>query len=198
MHKLVIDCNNLAYRAFYTTGVLDLGIVYGFMNQILTLAKDLKSSRFIFCWDSKKNFRKDIMPTYKGNRQEKDEQTKKELEKAFDQFKMLRTEVLPNLGFANVFVQPGYEADDLIAHVVQRFPDKYIIVSGDEDLYQLLGEDRFISTMIYQPIKKNLVTTKSFYEKYGIDPVAWSTVKALAGCTSDNVEGIKGVGKPQP
>jgi 5'-3' exonuclease len=195
MHKLIIDCHNLAYRAFHTTGTLDLGVVFGFMSQILTLAEDLESDRFIFCWDSKRNFRKTIMPDYKGNRAKKDEEEQRELDKALEQFKMLRTEVIPNLGFVNNFVQPGYEADDLISHIVHRFPDNYVIVSGDEDLYQLLFEDIFTETKIYQPIKKNLVTIKSFVTKYGIDPTRWSKVKALAGCSSDNVKGIVGVGE---
>jgi len=44
---------------------------------------------------------------------------------------------LPQMGFRNVYHQTGYEADDLIAWCVARFPDEYIIVSKDNDLFIL-------------------------------------------------------------
>ncbi len=43
--------------------------------------------------------------------------------------------------------------------------------------------------------KKQLVTKDSFKKEYGFHPVGWSTTKALAGCVSDGVRGIKGVGE---
>jgi DNA polymerase I len=192
--RLVIDCNNLCYRALHTVGGLDNGIVFGFMSQMLTLTRQLKSSQIVFCWDSRKSYRKEQVSNYK-EKPPRAETEQQELEEAFLQFVKLRKEVLPALGFKNVLMQTGYEADDLMAHVVQRFPGNYIIVSGDEDLYQLLYEDRFISTKIYQPIKKKLVTTNGFFKKYGIMPDKWSEVKALAGCSSDHVIGIEGVGE---
>ena len=141
MSKIIIDCHNICYRAFHTTGYLDLGIVYGFLKALLDFAKTLESSQFIFCWDSRKSFRKELEPTYKL-RPPKTEEEQEELEEALEQFTQLRKEVLPNLGFRNIFLQPGYEADDLIAHIVQRFPGDYTIVSGDEDLYQLLNQSK--------------------------------------------------------
>ena len=42
---------------------------------------------------------------------------------------------------------------------------------------------------------KNRITEKSFIEEYGIQPYQWGTVKAIAGCTSDEVPGIRGVGE---
>jgi DNA polymerase I len=190
MPKIVVDCNNMAYRAFYTTGVLDLGIVFGFLATILDLSETLESNQFIFCWDSNHSYRKEVYPKYK-TRPDKTEEEQIKLEEAKIQFKMLRKEVLPELGFTNVFVCPGYEADDLMAFVVKQFPDEYVIVSGDEDLYQVLSED----VSIYQPIPKKLVTKESFESDYGISSSEWSKVKSLAGCTSDTVTGIQGVGE---
>ena len=191
---LIIDCNNMAYRALHTTGTLDNGIVYGFLKQILTFAREFKSNRFIFCWDSKMSYRKDVEPTYKL-RPPKSEEQIEELTEAFAQFKQLRREILPSLGFKNIFCQPKYEADDLIAHVVQRFPADYIIISGDEDLYQLLTTHKKYEVKIYQPIKKRIVTYDDFVQEYKITPSEWAKVKALGGCSSDHVIGIEGVGE---
>ena len=197
MDLMIVDSNNLAYRAYFTTGVLSNGIVFGFLKQILYLAKTLKSNKFIFCWDSKSSYRREVDPEYKGNRKPLDpnDQTAIDLQEARKQFALLRKEVLPSLGFKNNFVQRGYEADDLIAHVVNRFPDNYIIVSGDEDLYQLLLKTKLYETKIYQPIKKKFITYGSFAQEYGITADRWAEVKALAGCASDNVKGVIGVGE---
>jgi len=187
MH-IIIDANNIAHRAKHVNGSLDDGIIFGFLNQVLTLSKILDCPNFIFCWDSRQSYRKILYPEYKANRV-KNNLTDEDFD-AFQQFKRLQSEILFSLGFKNVFMQIGYEADDLLAVIVKNFPREYIIVSSDEDLYQLLGY-----ASIYQPIKKKIVTQGSFEREYCITPSEWPTVKALAGCSSDNVIGMAGVGE---
>ena len=68
---LLIDCHSIAYAVFHAMGELDYhgrrtGVIYGFFNQILLLAKKFETNRFIFCWDSKKSVRKLIYPNYKN------------------------------------------------------------------------------------------------------------------------------------
>ena len=61
--KLLIDCNNLCYMAYYTTGQLAVdeiktGVIFGFLKKINKLADVLKTNEIIFCWDSRKSYRK--------------------------------------------------------------------------------------------------------------------------------------------
>ena len=112
------------------------------------------------------------------------------------QFNLLYKDVLPMMGFQNVFMQTGYEADDLIAWLCYRRPDDYMIVSADEDLLQLLSTTRFYATRIWDFKKDRIITEEDFLNKYGgIKPIDWAKVKAMAGCSSDNVPGIAGVGQ---
>ena len=193
---LVIDCNNLCYSALFTFGELSheekkTGVIFGFLQRILFLANKFETNKFIFCWDSKKNYRKLIYPEYKANRR-KDltEQEEIDYALAFKQFDVLREKVLPGLGFSNVFQQNGYEADDLIAEVVKRGGGSFGVVSTDKDLYQLL--DR---CSIYNQRTKKVITHKDFQELYGIPCTLWADVKALMGDSGDNISGIVGVGE---
>ena len=89
-----------------------------------------------------------------------DEDQKEMRESTQLQMKILRKEILPAMGFTNIRHQIGYEADDHIATPVMQdgpfngmpskrktaFPEErknndrppFLIVSADEDLFQLL------------------------------------------------------------
>jgi len=169
-----------------------VGIIFGFLRQILSLSKQFETNKFLFCWDSAKNYRKDIYPIYKENRRKDQTQEEQQLYKiAFKQFHELRMKVLPKFGFKNNFIQTGMEADDLIATITQNYKEEIVIVSADQDLYQLLKP----TVSMYSTKGKKLTTRKSFIKKYDITPKEWITVKQVAGCNTDNVKGIKGVGE---
>ena len=204
---LILDCNFLAHRAKFAMKNVELSyerqkteVIFNFMQQIYQLAITFRPRVWAFIWDSKKNFRKKIYPEYKAGRA-KSEKTPEDIaldKVAYPQFTRLRTEVLPGLGFKNIFVQFGYEGDDVIASVVMGYNKKFggaTMVASDEDLFQLLSYAN-----MYNPITKVTTTAKSFTEKWGITPKEWGRVKAIAGCgggknqSGDNVNGIEGVG----
>ena len=99
--------------------------------------------------------------------------------------------VLPKLGFKNNFIQTGMEADDLIAAITQNYDVELVIISADQDLYQLLTP----TVSMYSSKGKKLTTDKSFTKEYGIKPDKWARVKQIAGCSTDNVKGIEKVGE---
>jgi len=201
VHVLVIDCMNLVAATVFVMPELnterdETGVIYGFLRQLRTLAERFKTSRFVFCWDSRDNYRKKIRPEYKANRRKN--LTDEEYafwDRAFKQAKLLRTEVLYDLGFENVYHQIGYEADDLIAHVVQRFPDNYTIISSDNDLWQLLSKTYYYETRCYSIRNDKMMTRGTFETAFGIQPHKWAMVKAIAGCSGDNVKGVERVGE---
>lgn len=196
---LLLDVSYLAYRAFYAgMGQLSFnhiktGVVYGVLKEIMFLQDRFQTKKIGFCFDVGKPNRSYSCPTYKSNRKENksDEELKMILE-VKNQLKLMRKEYLPEVGFQNIFWQKGFEADDVIAKIVLDRPKrKFIIVSSDQDLYQLLG----YNCSIWNPASKELRTEEWFREKYGCGPEAWVQVKAMAGCSSDNVPGITGVGE---
>lgn len=198
MIRLVIDSNYMCYLSKFalSEGLWYRGgrteIIFGVLKNILALAKRFETSDFVFCWDSKESKRKDIFKDYKYKRHQ--DKTEGELfgdQIAFRQFDILRVEVLPYLGFSNVFYQKGYEADDLIASAVMNNQDATnIVISSDNDLLQLLDY-----CCLYNFSKKETMTKGLFIRKYGILPNQWVSVKKLAGCNGDNVPGVAGVGE---
>ena len=197
---LLFDVSNLCYRAWFTTGGLShegeaTGVVFGVLREIELRIEMHNSPRVVFAFDyGGAGLRSDIYPEYKAHRHTKD--MTEEEEASFKEFKLqvkkLYRKVLPDMGFKNVFVRRGYEADDIIAHyaaLVEK-PDDAIIVSTDNDLWQCLKQN----VICFNPISKKVLTAAEFMNQWGIDPVQWATVKAAAGCSSDNVQGIRGVG----
>ena len=198
--RIIIDSNNLGYIASYAFGDLSYrdrytGVIYGFLNQILKIAEKFKTTEFVFCWDSRHSYRKWIYPEYKANRKKTDSiEELSEFQIMFNQFNQLRKEVLPKLGFENVFYQNGYEADDLIAEVVARCPGKNVIFSNDSDLHQLLLEGKHHYVRVFNSRTKKIFTTNQFVKGWNVEPGQWAKAKAIAGDTSDNIKGIAQVG----
>lgn len=197
MKKVLIDSNYLCHKAKVTTGALShdgqpTGIIFGFFNQLITIAKTTGAQEFLFFWDSKKSKRREIYPEYKMKRRpDLTEWEKEEWEFAFGQFKRIRREILPRIGFNNNHLQVGYEADDLLAkYVMNNFDYDLIIASADNDLLQLLDYADFLNLS-----KNKMITKLSFIEECGLQPCLWREVKKIAGCSSDNVKGIQGVGE---
>jgi DNA polymerase-1 len=198
---LLLDVSNMAYRAFYTTGDLShegakTGVAFGVLRDVLNLQDLHQPKETIFCFDVGRSKRREIDPRYKrrkrpGNAFE--EEARSNRRKVRRQVDKLRTKILPAIGFRNLFWQEGYEADDVIASVCGSLPDdaRAVIVSTDEDLFQLLREDW---VAIWNPTTKRAVTAESFRREWDVEPEQWADVKALAGCKGDNVIGIDGVG----
>lgn len=198
---LIIDSPALCHRAKFAMQKVELSfeemkteIIFNFLNQILSLAKRFETNQFAFCWDSRKSFRRDLYPDYKRKRRE--DKTQEEIDftsLAYEQFHRLRREVLPALGFKNNFIQTGLEADDIIASIVflnTLHKQKPIVVSRDNDLYQLL---LYCDVFDFQTLK--MMTDNLFIKEHKILSSLWNLVKATSGCSSDNVAGIEGVGE---
>lgn len=192
---LIIDSDYLCHAAFYKLGVNNHGVILGFLSTVLRLHKQFKTNRFVFCFDSPTSRRKEIYPQYKANRHQfKSEKDVKDYAKYVKEVLILRTKILPALGYVNIQYQEGHEADDLIASVCRsiKTPNKGIIISTDKDLYQCLRP--------YRVYMCNLRTSKwiafdTFKKMYGVTPKDWIFVKATAGCSSDNITGIPGIGE---
>ena len=168
------------------------GIMYGFFLQVFKLAKTYKTNRFVFCLDSKKSLRKSLYPQYKEARKKEKDETEKKLNKAaYEEFDRV-SEILPELGFKNVFKFSGYESDDCIASFIihnKTLRPSVLIASSDKDFYQLLGKCRGMINVRLGTI----YTRKHFEQEFGLQPIMWKEIRKLSGCRSDSVPGIPGV-----
>ena len=199
---LLIDVSNMAYRALYTTGDLSYGgeatgVLYGIFRDIIQFCDLFGTHRIAFCFDGGIDFRLNIFDGYKAARKQRRLECDDEEMAARREFRRqlyrLRTKHLPAAGFRNVFYQEGYEADDILAAIVeQHLKEEFVVVSSDQDLYQLLSGSRVI---IYNPMSNKSISQQWFEEQFGIGPSMWAHVKAIAGCSGDDVPGIKGVGE---
>ena len=196
---LILDCNYLCHRAKHTTGDLTYdgnatGIIYSLLRSLSGYQDLFDTSDFVFCFDSKTSKRKEIYPEYKASREREYTQEEIEYDRTFrKQIKKLRTTYLPMIGFRNIFIQKGYESDDLMAEICLHIKpdDEAIIITSDKDLYQCISGNVFC----YNPQTNKRMTLQRFKKEYEILPELWSLVKAIAGCSTDNIKGIEGIGE---
>lgn len=197
---LLVDCSYLGHRAFHSTGGLSYngaatGVSFGILRDLEVLTDLFAPARFVLAFDSKVSLREKVYPNYKITRKTRS-YTPEELQgrQAFrEEMERLRTHFFPQIGYRNVFLAEGYEADDIIAKVAAEIPPDVdgMIVSTDGDLLQCLRENVYC----YNPKSRYTTSAASFREKWGIDPPFWAEVKAWAGCKTDDIEGVRGVGE---
>ena len=193
---LMIDGNSMANRAFY--GVPHLtnakgvptNAVYGFLNTLQAAIERFKPDALFVAFDiSKKVFRHERYADYKGTRTGMPEDL-------LVQMPLIKEA----LGYMNIetFGIEGYEADDIIgtmsAHQSAAGGES-IILSGDRDLFQLVGEHVTVCFPQSKGQEMEIVTPEYLAEHYGLTPARVIDMKGLMGDKSDNIPGINGVGE---
>ena len=153
---------------------------------LLRILRDERPGHFLFVKDGKgKNFRHDLFPLYKANRDATPEDLIRQMEPIV---RMVQALGIP------VEISDGCEADDCIASLAARFSAErpVIIVSGDKDLKQCLGPNVYM----WDPASKEekLLSGADFTAESGLRPDQWADVQALVGDTSDNIPGVPGIG----
>lgn len=200
---ILVDVSNVAHAAFHTAGELThldnpTGVIFGFLSRISHLSNYYKTNDFVFCFDRRPYLREEIYPEYKVKDYKYTLEEKAARKILFAQVNALRKTILKSIGFRNIISDVGYESDDfLAAYIKKNLPKdvttRYIIVSTDKDLYQLL--DYNMQVEIQRPGKLGMYHYGDFIGEYGVEPDEWAEVKAIAGCPTDKVKGIRGVGE---
>lgn len=197
---LVLDTHYLCHRAFHTTLNLSwkerpTGVIFSFLKSIAFLKDEFQTDHVVFCFEHPKLFRKIDFPEYKihRNQPKRDRHEVKAHGELCSQIDLLRDVYLPQIGFKNIFCVEGYESDDVMAAIAScaSHRDEVILVTADTDLYQCLDDH----VMMYSPAKRAVITKTKFIREYGILPHQWAVLKAITGCATDEVPGIKGIGQ---
>ena len=188
---VLVDGSSWLHRAFNALPALSTkageptGALYGVLNMLRRLLADYRPDYLAVVFDAPgKTFRHEQFADYKAHRPPMDPLLVQQIEPLHA---CIRALGLPLLQVV------GVEADDVIGTLTRQATAKglpVLIVSGDKDLAQLVGERvRMLDTM------KNLVTDVAGVEqKFGVPPALIVDWLALVGDTSDRRGGGRGGG----
>jgi len=189
----IIDTFGFFFRSYFALPPLKnsdgfpTGLLTGFVNFIDSLHREHSTDYIVFALDAKgPTFRNEIYADYKANRDSPPEDLVKQLPIAIDW--------IEEMGFANL-AKEGYEADDIIATLARYGKEqglKVRIVSHDKDLYQMVEDG---TVVMYDSVKRKEITEEDCVEKFGVPPKDFINFQAILGDSSDNVPGVKGIGK---
>ena len=205
---LLVDGHSLAFRAFYafaknaegglrtSTGV-PTSVCYGFLKSLLDMMEVEKPQYAAVAFDlAQPTFRHEADTSYKDGRPETPE--------GFIEDVNNLQELLTDFGL-NIYTAPGFEADDVIgtlAHQGNAAGLRVKILSGDQDLFQLIDPEEQITVLhlgnaFAKGAKNGLAQEFKADEvkaKLGVLPSQVVDYKALCGDKSDNIPGVKGIG----
>jgi len=173
-------------REFFDVDQNSTNAVQGFTRFVCELVEREKPEHIIFAFDESldSNFRNELYPAYKANRDPAPE----ELKKQFDYCKRL----CRALGF-QVLADGYFEADDLIgsALTLARAEGRpSLILSADKDLSQLLGEH----DVQWDYAKNERWQLAGVKAKHGVHAHQLADYLGLTGDAVDNIPGVPGIG----
>jgi len=194
---LLIDANSIIHRSFHALPPFTApdgkpsGAIYGIASILLKLWREERPDYAAALFDRPEpTFRDEKYAEYKAQRPPAAEELISQIIEAHNLFAAFGIKV---------FEKPGYEADDLIATLAEKFktlPDvQVVILTGDRDTLQMVEGDKLVVQTFNKGVSDTTIyNEKAVIEKYGIAPNQMVDYKALIGDSSDNIKGVPGVG----
>lgn len=196
---VIIDGNSIIHRAFHALPPLTrndgqiVNAVYGFLLVLFKILKDFNPRYLVACFDRPEpTLRKQEFEQYKAKRV-------KAPQELYDQIPLVK-EVLTSFNVP-IFEKAGYEADDLIGtlsrlSVKEKKDIKNIIVSGDNDVFQLVNDNTLVYFLKKGVKDASLYNEEGVLDRFnGLNPRQVIDYKALRGDLSDNIPGVLGIGE---
>ncbi len=189
----LIDASVYVFRAYHSQlpGMVDgeqrpVHAVFGFARFLGDLIERTHPRFVAVAFDQRlaTSYRNGIYPAYKANR----ERAPADLAAQFDYCR----ELCRLLGLA-VFVDPSYEADDLIGTLSCRMREQGIrsaFITRDKDLAQLVRD----GDLYWDFGARGQLGYRDVQRHFGVAPERFADYLALMGDTSDNIPGVPGVG----
>lgn len=195
MKLLLIDGNSLLFRAYYATAYGSImktskgvytNAVYAFANMMNKAIKMLQPDYLAVAFDKGKHtFRHDLAADYKAGRR----QTPEELVGQFELVReMLDAYHIPYLEYDSI------EADDIIGSLARKYQTDTCILSSDRDMLQLIDDSTSVYVMHKGMSDIVKMDEETLLKEYGLKPYQIIDYKGLAGDSSDNIKGVKGIG----
>src|SRR5438876_10765724 len=172
-----------------TDGKRPINAIVGWTNMMLTVWEAEQPRSIFVAWDTLfvDTYRHKLLPTYQGGR-------------VFDDAIVKQLDWLPAVAAAfgfGVGKKAGYEADDFMAAAAiaeTRRGGRSLLLTTDRDAYQLVSES--VTVLAPRAGVRDLVRIgpEQVVERMGVLPEQVPDFKALAGDSSDNIPGAKGIG----
>lgn len=206
MKLVILDTPALYYRAYYalpkTLRAPDgqpVNAAHGLIDLLAGVVTRLGSNRLLATWDEawRPAFRTAILPEYKRGRIRQDVPGETETpDDLIPQLPLIR-EALAALGIP-VLGAPDHEADDVIATLVAqaRGHQDVIIVTGDRDLFQLVGPGVDVLFPGKTMAQASIINEAQLRERYGVESGRqYLEMAAMRGDSSDGLSGVPGIGE---
>lgn len=195
----VLDGHGLAYRhhfaminrPFMTSSGEVTSAVFGFSRTLMDILEKDKPYYLAVAFDDGLSGRDALYGEYKGTREKMPDELAAQITRMYQVVEAFNIPIL---------TLPGYEADDLMGTASVQAEAQGVdtrIVTGDRDLLQLLTEHTTARLIIPKPgVPAEIYDVAKFREAYdGLEPKQLIDLKALEGDTSDNIPGVKGIGR---
>ncbi len=203
-HVFLVDGSSFIFRAYfqsirqdqkynYRSDRLPVGAVRLFATKVLQFLRDgaagITPTHLAIIFDKSENsFRREIYPPYKAHRPDPPEDL-------VPQFPLMRDTVRA-FGLTPI-EQDRYEADDLIATYARHAREKgadVLIVSADKDLMQLIEPGVAMFDPASGDREERRIGPAEVIEYFGLGADKVIDIQALAGDSTDNVPGARGIG----
>lgn len=194
---VLIDGNNVGYIEHYATklksGTMETQAIFGYLRRMRDLKKVYGGCNLIVLWDGRAQWRFDLHPAYKSNRE--DDVKKRAIKAAYTAQKPYIQKCLTHLGITQI-THFKAEADDMAGYLSQQISSKpgnlVLLYSGDRDWLQLVKP----GVSWRDPKTGNLITHDSFEADTGYrDTFEFLQGKALQGDNADVIDGIPWMGE---
>lgn len=194
---LLIDANSIIHRAFHAlppfTGPdgRPTGALYGISAMLLNIWRDSRPEYVAALFDRPEpTFRDEKYAEYKGKRPPTADELVSQIIEARTLFESFGVKV---------FEKAGFEADDLIATLAEKFRHEkdlqVVVLTGDRDTLQLVEGDKVVVKLFNKGVSDTTIYDEKAVEmKYGLKPNQLIDYKALVGDNSDNIKGVPGIG----
>ncbi len=196
----LLDGHALIYRAFFamisrpltTSSGENTSAPFGIARFLIRLMEDHDPDYVGVVLDAGDSYRTEVFPEYKATREKMPEEMAASLPRVREIVEGFRVPVIEI---------EGWEADDVIGTMARQAAARgvrTVIVSGDKDFYQLIDD----MTHLLNPgrggpagVDEERVTPANASERLGVSPEHVTDYLALIGDSSDNVPGVRGIGK---
>lgn len=193
----VVDGHSQLFRAYHAVGYLSTSkgvptqAVLILSTMLWKLIREEQPDYLAVAWDAPgPTFRDELSAEYKATRAAMPDDLVRQLPYVRRLFEALGIPVLE---------APGFEADDILATLVERalaLPDvDVVIVTGDKDLLQLVGPRVRVLSVSGRTGEPILYDEAKVRERWGVAPGQIAEVLALMGDAIDNIKGVHGVGE---
>jgi len=194
-----LDAYALIFRAYYAfiknprinSKKINTSAIFGFVNTLEDVLKREQPTHIAVAFDpSGPNFRHEMFPEYKANR----EATPEDIKIAVPYIKqILEAYKIPIIQIS------GFEADDIIGTLAKKFAsadNQVYMMTPDKDYGQLVDENTFIYKPSHSGNMPEILGVKEVNEKFSIDnPLKVIDILALWGDKVDNIPGVPGIGE---